>query len=212
LVLHKRDSGAPVRSLKPDKPRGLLMGPQDGVSTHARYQASVDLSDYLEHFWAITWDLRGKPPFKAETLPHPSVHIVIGSVDATVTGVVRGRFMRQLAGLGWVFGIKFHPGMFAPFLGRPVSSITDQRLPLKQFGPLGTSLLQAVLEASDDRARADRAEDALRNHMPEPDPRASEARDMVQLISSDRTVLKVDDLVLLSAPASARCSARSATM
>ncbi len=183
-----------MRSLKPDKPRGLLMGPQDGVSTHARYQASPDLAEYLEHFWAVSWDLRDKPPFKAETLPHPSVHLVIGSEESTVTGIVRGRFITQLAGTGWVFGIKFRPGMFAPFLGRAVSSIADRRLPLASLGPLGTSLMQSVSVAASDTERADRAEAALRRHMPAADPRAVEARAMVELISSDRTILKVEDL------------------
>ena len=30
----------------------------------------------LAHFWSVQWDLRGQPPYVAETLPHPSVHLI----------------------------------------------------------------------------------------------------------------------------------------
>jgi AraC-like DNA-binding protein len=38
---------------------------------HGRYAPSEDLRPFVAHFWMVRWDLRGEPPFVAETLPHP---------------------------------------------------------------------------------------------------------------------------------------------
>src|SRR4029453_4327650 len=74
-LLKKRDRVMIRR--KTDRPRGVLKTP--GTSPryrHERYHPSPDLDPYVEHYWVVEWDLRGQAPQRAETLPHPSVHMV----------------------------------------------------------------------------------------------------------------------------------------
>jgi hypothetical protein len=61
---------------------------------HARYHASADLEPYVEHYWSVQWDLRGLAPEQAETLPHPSVHMIFErNVGGRIAGVARGKFL-----------------------------------------------------------------------------------------------------------------------
>jgi hypothetical protein len=57
-------------------------------------------------------------------------------------------FTEVLEGCHVVFGVRFRPGGFRPFLGAPVSSISGRFLPIGEvFGPAGVALERPVLEA-----------------------------------------------------------------
>src|SRR4030095_12889029 len=86
-----------------------------------------DLAELVEHYWTVSWDLRGREPHTQHTPPHPGVHPVAERDRAGVQGVVTGRFTRELEGRGRAFGIRFRPAGFHPFLGGPVSALTDRR-------------------------------------------------------------------------------------
>jgi AraC-like DNA-binding protein len=100
----------------------------------------------IEHHWLVTWDLRGRPDYVSEVLPHPSVHLVFEPTGAAVHGVARGRFVRRLTAAGWALGTKFHPGGFRPYARGPVSELTDRVLGLGElFDTDGRRLEQRCL-------------------------------------------------------------------
>ena len=69
--------------VKHDKPRGILnVRVADGLR---RYWASEDLAPFVEHYWIVRWNV--DEPQTAETLPHPSVHMVLGREESEVVGV-----------------------------------------------------------------------------------------------------------------------------
>jgi AraC-like DNA-binding protein len=170
-----------------------------GVTRHERYLPSEELAPFIEHFWCVEWDIPGPEPFRVATLPHPSVHIVVERGASRIGGVMRGRFERLLQGKGRVFGIKFHPGGFAPYFGAGVSLLTDRTVPLSTaFDGAGAHLEGAVLSVDDDSARADAAEAFLRRRLPEPDPNVGVVRGVVDRIRADRSLLKVEDVSCLT--------------
>src|SRR5260370_14379208 len=115
-----------------DAPRGVLnRQPERGRFAHERFLPSPALAPYVEHFWSVRWDLRGERPFVAETLPHPSVHVLFERGPAQVTGLHRRKFTRRLRGEGRVFAIKFRPAAFRPVLGAPLSRITGRVISLR---------------------------------------------------------------------------------
>jgi len=177
-----------VRS-DPARPRGVLRGKPGGTTRHVRYPPSSDLAFWVEHYWVVEWDLH--EPFVAQTLPHPSVHLVVGD-ESRVMGVVSGRHTRVLEGSGRVFGIKLRPGAFRPILGRAVSTITDRQLPLRDF--FGT-LEEEILATLDDRERIVIAETHLREQLPAHDPKIDEVNRIMDLILADREITKVEHLV-----------------
>ena len=189
-----------MRAPKLGEPRGVL-SPRPGEHRfrHARYPPSGDLGFFVEHYWAVGWDLRGEEPRLAETLPHPCVHLVVEKGRSGVVGVMRGRFSRQLAGEGRVFGVKFRPGAFHPFWGSPVSGLTDRRLGLREaFGADGASLEEAILALEDERARVGVAETFLRGRLPQRDPNVATTARVAGLIAADRTVTRVEDVAARS--------------
>lgn len=187
---------AQTRQLQPEPPRGILgTGAPPAPGRHVRYLPSDDLAEYIEHFWVVEWNLPRRMRHRVATLPHPSVHITIGPRQASLNGVHHGRFSRYLTGTSWVFGIKFHPGGFHPFLGRPVSSISDQVIPLGRFTPLGPALRSAVRQHQGDEARAEAVEAMLRATKPAPDPRVLEVRELVARIRRDSAIRRVDDIL-----------------
>src|SRR5262245_16634820 len=117
---------------KSEPPRGILRTGADGEQRfrHARYHASPDLDPYVEHYWSVDWDLRGLPPERVETLPHPSLHLVFqAGGQSRITGVMHAKFSRRLEGRDGVFAVKFRPGGFYPFVRVPVSRYTDKPPP-----------------------------------------------------------------------------------
>src|SRR5262245_28629275 len=90
-----------------------------------RLPPTPDLGFFVEHYWLIDWDLRGQSPYVQETLPYPSVHLVFEPGRTRIYGVITGKFARRLEGQGHVFGVKFRPGAFYPFLKAPISCLTD---------------------------------------------------------------------------------------
>src|SRR5581483_2851557 len=129
-------------------PRGVLRrSPGAAGVHHQRLAPAPALAGSVAHFWTVSWDLRGRPPEAAATLPHPSVHVIFEGARAQVAGVVRGRFARRLEGRGCVFGVKFRPAAFQPLLGAPMSGLTDRRVPARAIFGRAAADLSTVLAA-----------------------------------------------------------------
>src|SRR5688500_14558410 len=96
---------------------------------------AAELAGYVVHYWTVEWDLRDQDPYEQWVLPYPCVNMTFTTGRCRVAGVPRGRFSETLAGRGRVFGVRFTPAGFRPFLGAPVCTITDRFVPVvKLFG------------------------------------------------------------------------------
>jgi AraC-like DNA-binding protein len=180
-------------------PRGVLStaAADPGRYAHARYHPSPDLEPFVEHYWSVRWDLDGVAPERAETLPHPSVHMIFEAhAGSRIAGVTRGKFSRLLSGKGSVIAAKFKPGGFYPFAQLPVSTFTNRTLPLTEvFGDAGDAVTERVDAVSDDAARLAVIEDFLRSRRPRRDELAERVATIVYAVAGTRTILRVEDLV-----------------
>ena len=145
----------------------------------------------------MQWDLRGLPPERVETLPHPSVHMIFErNVGGRVAGVARGKFSRLLEELGGVFAVKFTPAGFRPFAGGSVSRFTDTVATVGDvFGAKGDTLERAVFAEIDDASQIRVVEGFLRDCRPASDETIGRLAEIVYAVAADRAILKVDDLV-----------------
>jgi AraC-like DNA-binding protein len=183
-----------------DKPKGLLeVGvPPPGTFHHARLLPSADVAFFIEHYWIVAWDLTGHEPRTQETLPYPSIHIAIEDGRSGIYGVTRGKFTRTIEGKGHVFGIKFKPGAFYPFLGSSVSALTDRIVPVGEiFGADGDALVREVvpLPFEDEDAQIAVAERFLRARLPAEDENVRIIGTVIARIIEDRAITKVDQVV-----------------
>jgi AraC-like DNA-binding protein len=154
-----------------------------------RYYPAADLAPFVEHYWIVRW--RVDEPRVQETLPSPSVHIVVEDGASGVFGIVRGRFCKHLYGQGRAVAIRLRPGAFASFLARPQRHVTGRVLPLVDaFGDSGSAYEQAVLNAP----LIGLAESFLRAR----EPRADELLDLIaramELVHNESQMTRVADL------------------
>ncbi len=176
-------------------PRGVLHAEAiRRESPVRRYLPEPPLELFVQHFWPVAWDLQA--PVTRETLPHPTVHLVIEAGKSGLAGPTTERFIRTLEGRGRALGVKFHPGGFRPFWRGPVSELADRVLPLGEtFGPEGLALETEVLRLGDDEAAAVAcAETFLLERLPQPDPQARLARELVRRILEDPGLQRVEAL------------------
>jgi AraC-like DNA-binding protein len=159
-----------------------------------RYPAAPDLDGLVERYWVVSWEV---PPGREDSitlLPHPCVNVVLDGGRLTVHGVGRDRFTYTYRGVGGVFGIKFRPGGFQPFLGRPLADITDTVLPAeKLWGPPAAALAERMAAASGVDQRVALVEEFLRERWPAPDPQVQVVQRIVAALLHDRTIARVDD-------------------
>jgi AraC-like DNA-binding protein len=180
-----------------EAPRGVL-NPLPGERTFrlTRYPPSEDLGYFVEHYYIFEWDLRGKEPCSHEALPHPSVNLVIERGDSRIFGVVQGKFSRTLAGEGWVFGAKFKPGGFYPFVEWPISRLTDDSVGLRDlFGERGQTLEKEILAPRNEAKLIEIAEMFLRGQSPERDNTVELIGRVVDCIITNPEITRVDDVV-----------------
>lgn len=171
------------------RPRGVVEGTSlQRHSPAGRYVPEGPLADLVEHVWTVAWDLRDQPAQTRETLPHPSVHLVIEAGRSGLAGIHTARFVRTLEGRGRVLGVKFHPGCFRPFWTGPVGELADRVLSMSSaFGTAGEKMEAEVLACGEDEAAGVAAAEAfLLERLPPPDPKAQLARRIVARILEDR--------------------------
>ena len=183
--LKKRDM---VR-VKHDKRRGIL----NTEAAVTRFWPTDDLAPFVEHYWIVRWDLA--EPQIAETLPYPSVHMVLEDGRSEVVGVMRGKFSRIIEGRGRVVATKFRPGGFRPFVDRSVATFTDRRWPLPSvFGPGVEAFGAEVLSHDDDIEAVNRIESFLRSFGPAAGAALSLAGQITARIADDRAITRVDQI------------------
>ncbi|WP_250030916.1 AraC family transcriptional regulator [Paractinoplanes maris] len=154
--------------------------------------AAPALHPFVEHYWIIRWDLRGQEPYEQRVLPYPAVNVTFKPGRCRIAGVPLGRFQETLEGAGRVFGVRFRPAGFRPFLGAPVSSITDRFVPVETV--FDQDLSVRVL-AADDEAAITILDEVLTARAPaEPTPAAALAASVVARIAEDAGTTRVDDL------------------
>ncbi|MEE1744378.1 MULTISPECIES: helix-turn-helix domain-containing protein [unclassified Streptomyces] len=188
-----------------------------------RREPAAELRPYLEHYWLIDWDLSepyashlvphpsvnlvfqrygsGDGPalaedaqFSDEGQAPEDTQGAENAGFAEVSGIGLELFTQKLEGRGRVCGVQFRPGGFRPFApARPVSEWTGRRLPADEvFTPPAPP--SDVLGPADEDARVAALDTYLLALGPEPDPQAERAMALVDLVRTDRTLRRVDEL------------------
>jgi AraC-like DNA-binding protein len=160
-----------------------------------RLPPAPDLAGLVERHWVVSWSL---PPGEQSTvtlLPHPCVNLVLDTGRLIVSGVGHERYVRQLRGEGMAFGVKFRPGAFYPFLGSPVSELTERIVALETlWGADATELERHLGAARSVPEMASAVEAFLRRREPAPDPNVELVGEIVQALLYDRSTTRVDDV------------------
>ncbi len=118
--------------------RGLVGGARAGaVFSLDRRGPSRAAARYVDHYWILQWDLRGREPFESTVITFETVHLTHEwgtepkrhghTLPAVlVHGVVERVFRATITGTGTVVGARFHPGGFTARFGGDAGSLTGR--------------------------------------------------------------------------------------
>ena len=154
-VLKKRDAGTPAATGRPSRPGRTLLDPSALAERvhRSHLHPSTELAPFVSIGWMLRWDLPARDAFVQHVLPDPCVQIIVEAGGAYVMGVVTSLFSATLTGSRCVFGLKFRPGGFHPFIRRPVAALTNRTVRLAETFPgADEPRLQDFAAAADGRA------------------------------------------------------------
>ncbi|WP_280252505.1 helix-turn-helix domain-containing protein [Nocardia abscessus] len=194
--------GEPPRARNPLAPtdtKGILH--PDEQAKHrslVRLPPGRAVDRYVEWYWAVRWDLRGRPPYRAEVLSYPSVNVTFERSGARTGGFVNGvtttKFIRELSGLGETFGIRFRAGGFGAFTGLDVGSLRDRAVPIADVLPDAAGLTERVLDAPTVEQRRGVVEEYLTKRPAAADPTYRLVLRIVEAMATDQELTRVDQI------------------
>jgi AraC-like DNA-binding protein len=172
-----------------------ILGVRDVDFGLERFPPSPDLAALVERHWLVTWALPEGRSGSITLLPQPCVNVVLDRGRLAIAGVGRERFTYVYKGVGRVFGVKFRPGAFLPFLGEPVSTITDVTLPAERiWGSAATELGEEMAALPRVEQLIAAAEGFLRARWPPEDPQVELVGRIVGALLHDREIARVEDV------------------
>lgn len=162
------------------------------------FEPHLDLTPWVEYYWAVEWDL-GDRTFVQTVITSPTIDLSFEDDAATngpglclvVTGVVPRSYHRILRGQAEAFAVHFHPGMFRPWWGAGVNTLTGkaERLGVgdRAWKNAALQLLPELMNAPNEECV--RMLDALLlAHCPPRDPVSESLRDLVHAARHDRAL------------------------
>ncbi|RCV48525.1 AraC family transcriptional regulator [Marinitenerispora sediminis] len=176
--------------------RGII-APEAGLARFQldRHPPSPAVARFVDRYWSVTWDLRGRAPHTQRVFAHPVVNVVFSPGAAAVHGPTTRVSEQTLHGAGWVLGVMFRPAGFRPFLGRPMSGILDAVLDLAEvMGPAAAEAVAAVTAAPDARARAAAADAFLAGRLPRHPQPSERTGAAAERAAADPAVVSVESL------------------
>ncbi|MFF3224264.1 DUF6597 domain-containing transcriptional factor [Nocardia suismassiliense] len=164
----------------------------------ARLPAGPAVDRFVEWYWSVRWDLRGRPPYRAEVLSYPSVNLTFErSATRTggfVTGVCTTKFIRELHGAGEVFGVRFRAGGFGAYTGLDVGSFRDTTVDLIDVMPEARGLTDRVLDATTDEQRSAVLDEFLAARPAADDPTYHLVLRIIDAMAGDAELTRVDQI------------------
>lgn len=150
------------------------------------YSPCADLADFVDEYWILRWDLRGKQPFTCEVIPSPYINLTFMSEGARITGVTTGKYSYEVSGIGKIIGAKFKPGGFRPFWRDSVHELTDTTAPaLRIFSEIDDVYNNAMLAMTSDKATIEQFEKLLLAYSPTPDKNIDLIENIIQSLDID---------------------------
>ena len=200
---------------------GARNAPLRGVVGRAATTTSFDLDRWapsaaagVDHFWSVTWDLRGREPLPSSVITFPSLHLThewgsdsprheFALPTTLVHGVVERVCRTTIGDQGAVVGARFHPGGFTARFGRAAAELTGRIEPVD-----AESLFGAPVHLEEDVTSAVAGmDDAIGAYTGDSDPTYESLTALVARIRDDDRLHRVEQVMALS-PWSARATQR----
>ena len=178
-----------------------------------RWAPSEAAGRFVEHFWSVSWDLRGREPLANTVITFPSLHIThewgsdsprhgFSLPNTLVHGVVERVFRTAISKRGTVVGARFQPGGYTARFGRDAACLTGR------VEPVDADLFGSPLHLEDNaESAASDLDDAIAAFAGDIDPTYTSLTALVERIRDDDRLHRVEQVMELS-PWSSRTTQR----
>lgn len=161
----------------------------------SRIAATDALSFFVKHYWIVSWDCTDKEPYLQHVVPNPCVNLVVEPQKTMIFGPSTRKFSYPIHGKGVVFGVKFKPGGFYPFLNQPISTLLDHPLEVQTILDLsGPELEREIFSLGTEQEMAAVMDRLLLSKLPEPDEQVLLVNRIISFIAGEREISKVDQV------------------
>lgn len=176
-----------------DDRRGVLYPAR--LPTFHRVPAPSDLEGLVRWFWIPRWSLPPGRTSRQHLLPFPASNLVVAPDGVSLAGPTSRASHRDLRGRGWAVGMLLRPAAMVS-LGRDPHAIRDIEVRLDE--PELQRSVSAAMDESDEPTGRQLAISACVawcvEHLTTPDEEGLLANSMEDLVSSDRDIVRVDQL------------------
>jgi AraC-like DNA-binding protein len=170
--------------------RGILYPTR--LPTFTRQPAPLELQELIRWFWIPQWQLAPGRTSRQNILPFPASNLVVEGDGVALSGPTTGASHRDLRGSGWAVGALLRPAGVASLCADP-TEIQDAE---NRFS--APELHASVSAAMTDPADVDGAIHAFTawatEYLVQPDEPALLANAMEDLIASDPTIMRVEQV------------------
>ena len=177
--------------------RGILQPAR--LPTFHRVTTPAELQDLLRWFWIPRWQIAPGRTSRQHLLPFPASNLVVGPGGMTLSGPTSGASHRDLTGTGWAVGALLRPAAMAQLHPDP-AALRDLEVTY-DADELHRAVVDAMRDARTENEAAIARERAVRvwtdwalDKFTPPDEAGSLANAMEELIASDPTVVRVEQI------------------
>jgi AraC-like DNA-binding protein len=165
-----------------------------------RVLPSDDAAAHLGYVWFVRWER--EEPFTQQVVTLPAAHFVFeqddrsGQRTSRFAGPGRKRFERVLSGAGHIVGLALRAGTASAWVKQPMARFVDRVVPLRSVWRRDVEGAErAILGAASDSAARAAAEEWVRRWRPVLDRDSLLAARLVEQVSRDRSLCRVEALV-----------------
>lgn len=173
--------------------RGVLYPTK--LPTFHREPAPEDLEMLIRWFWIPRWDLGAGRTSRQRLLPFPASNLVVESDGVSLSGPTSGSSHRDLQGRGWAVGALLRPAGIAALHSDP-QLIRDEevRFDAPSLHAAVSKAMEHVDKAAGNQAAVAAFSGWARKSLVLPDEAALLANAMEDIIASDHSIVRVDQL------------------
>lgn len=185
-----------MKATEQTRSMGILQLSEGEKKFHlTRYAPSGPLQPFVKHYWIVSWDLEGQAPYLQDVVPNPCVNMVMEDHRSGIYGVASRMYTKKIEGKGQVFGVKFQPGGFYPFIKSPISMLTDQALSIESvFGTDAIGYEQQLKSETEPAGMIALTESLFLQQLPAQDEAITVINQMIASILEDRDLTRVEQL------------------
>ncbi|KQX50198.1 AraC family transcriptional regulator [Paenibacillus sp. Root444D2] len=182
---------------KASKPSLGIMNLQQGEQKFqlSRHTPSEDLAYFIRHYWIVRWDLTDQEPYLQHVIPNPCVNLLVEPGRTAIYGPGKEKYGHYLQGQGCVFGVKFKPGGFYPFLKQPISDLLNNPMSVQSIFDIDPRRLETdVFAQKEEHLMVSHIEQLIRPKLPEQDEQVVFINQIIDHINQKPDLTKVDTL------------------